>query len=117
MFRKFCRAVGLRAATALTLALSVTSAGADGSRGSLKDRGPTPFTWAGFYVGANIGYGWAAPTSDVSPQPDPASFGASPFSVDMSPKGPVSSLNGPSPDAVCARLTSSWLASPGSNAF
>lgn len=34
---------------------------------------PPAFTWTGFYVGANGGYGWGSNAASLSPSPDPTS--------------------------------------------
>ena len=53
---------------------------------------PVIYNWAGFYIGANAGYGWGESSSRVNPLPSPAVFGASPFSVRPSPEGFVGGI-------------------------
>jgi outer membrane immunogenic protein len=54
---------------------------------------PMPFTWAGWYVGINGGYGWGDPTANITPAnvPIPATAflnaAAGSFDLSNSPKG------------------------------
>ena len=52
---------------------------------------PPVFTWTGFYIGANVGYGFGRTTSNIPTIPDNV-FGASagqtlPISLGIDPKG------------------------------
>jgi outer membrane immunogenic protein len=54
---------------------------------------PMPFSWAGFYVGINGGYGWNDPTARITPADVPGATGAvidvaaAPFDLSTAPKG------------------------------
>lgn len=59
------------AATALLLTAAVPASAADLlTGGGLKDVGfATPSTWAGYYLGADLGYGWDSKTTFTDPIP------------------------------------------------
>jgi outer membrane immunogenic protein len=49
---------------------------------------PVPvFTWTGFYVGLNAGYGFGESNVDASQNPSSAGFGANPFGYKVKPDG------------------------------
>jgi outer membrane immunogenic protein len=74
-------------AAALTALFSTTAFAADIP---LKAPPPPPapaFSWTGWYVGLNAGYGWGNPKDDVSTLPSPALFNEAPFTIGIHSKG------------------------------
>jgi outer membrane immunogenic protein len=75
-------------ATVSTIALTQIASAADLPRKAPRYAPPPPppvFSWTGFYIGGNAGYGWGGGNVDVGFVP--ALFDASPFSVRTDPKG------------------------------
>jgi outer membrane immunogenic protein len=75
-------------------ALSSTFAGTEAYSGKeMKQVAPAPapecdFTWTGFYIGGNAGYGWGHADTDFDPRPDAASFFAlEPRTLSPDPEG------------------------------
>jgi outer membrane immunogenic protein len=70
-------------ASVATLALSAGSAFAADMGMPLKAPPPPPpaFSWTGFYIGLNAGYGWGRTDDDVNYLPSAAAFGVNPFTA------------------------------------
>jgi outer membrane immunogenic protein len=84
MFRKSLTA----AASLLALSLATGASAADLPRKSVAPVFAVPvFTWTGFYVGLNAGYGWGESKVDVTQNPNSALFGANPFGYSVKPDG------------------------------
>ena len=50
--------------------------------------------WTGFYIGAHAGYGWASGDGTTSYRPNPAAFGANPFSASTDLDGFLGGVQG-----------------------
>jgi outer membrane immunogenic protein len=76
------------AASLLALSIATGASAADLPRKSVAPVFVAPaFTWTGFYVGLNAGYGWGESKVDVSQNPSSALFGADPFGYKVKPDG------------------------------
>ncbi len=76
------------AASLLALTIASGASAADLPRKSVAPVFVAPaFTWTGFYVGLNAGYGWGESKVDVTQNPSSAAFGAIPFGYTAKPDG------------------------------
>jgi outer membrane immunogenic protein len=78
-------------ASAAFVAVGSASASAADLGGRMPMKAPIATSipsWAGLYIGGNVGYGWGNGQTDASPLPNPASFTPlAPTSLDTKPKG------------------------------